>query len=161
MIGHTVLKDGKERHADVYNVNIPLIPEILEQDANAPKVAWTTLANRKYGRIFLPEGQSQPESQAEKDAERAGPAAVPLNSPDLTKGQGLRLPSQIPKAFAFKPDLSSLVSPEATSLEPGTDLWALHQGITSITPLRATFAEGEISARIATVEGGVKGLWKL
>lgn len=140
-----------------------MIPEILEQDSSAPKVAWTTLANRKYGRIFLPEEQSEAETQAEKDAERAGPAAVPLNSPDLSKSQSasLRLPSKIPKAFAFKPDLGSLVNPESTSLEPGTDLWALHQGITSITPLKATFAQGEISARIATVDGGVKGLWKL
>lgn len=156
-----MLKDGKERPVDVYNVNVPLVPEILEQDSNAPKVAWTTLANRKYGRIFLPEGEAEAHSQAEQDAKRAGPAAVPLHSPEVGKEQKLRLPSKIPAAFAFKPDLSPLTNPDTATLEPGTDLWALHQGYTSVSPLKATFAQGEQSSRIATLDTPVKGMWKL
>ena len=152
--------------ADVYNVNIPLVPEILDQDSAAPRVAWTTLATRKYGRIFVPlpsdaSGPPRPTTEAEKADQEAGPAAVPVQSASAAASQGDAPASEIPAAFAFKPDMGSLVNPDMGTLEEGTDLHAIHHAITSITPITASFARAEPSSRIETTEGNGKGLWKL
>ena len=163
--GETVFAEGGNA-ADVYNVNIPLVPEILEQDSAAPRVAWTTLATRKYGRIFVPlpseaSGPPRPTTEAEKADQEAGPAAVPVQSASAADSQGAAPSPDIPAAFAFKPDMGSLVNPDMGTLEEGTDLHAIHHAITSITPITASFARAEPSSRIETTEGNGKGLWKL
>ena len=158
--GETVSTNSAEGHADVYNVNIPLTVDILSQDSNSPKVQWTTLAPRKYGRLFVPLEQAKPETEAEADAEEAGPAAVAIHSPPPreTPQPSIRSTST---AFRFKPDIGSLIAPDASSLIPGTDIWAIHHGIISITPLRSTFAAGAVHGAIETEGGSGNGLWKL
>lgn len=158
--GDTVLTNSSESFADVYNVNIPLTTDILDHDSSAPKVQWTTLSPRKYGRLFVPLEQAKPKNQAEEDAEEAGPAAVPIHSPPPreTPPSSIRSTST---AFKFKPDIGALIAPDASTLVPGTDIWAIHHGIVSITPLRSSFEAAAIHTGIETEEGGGKGLWKL
>lgn len=158
--GETVLTSKNESFADVYNVNIPLTVEILDQDSDAPKVQWTTMAPTKYGRLFVPQEQAKPETSAEADAEEAGPAAVPIHSPPPVENTvpGIKATST---SFRFKPDIGSLVRPDAATLTPGTDIWAIHHNIVSITPLRSCFEAAAVHSAIETEEGSGKGLWKL
>lgn len=160
LVGETVLTDSSEGFADVYNVNIPLTVDILSQDSSAPRVQWTTLAPRKYGRLFVPIEQAKPENQAEEEAEEAGPAAVPIHSPPPREANPPAIRSAT-TAFRFKPDIRALIAPDASTLIPGTDIWAIHNGIISITPLRSTFEAGAVHTAIDTEDGSGKGIWKL
>ena len=159
-LGESVLTDKSEPFADVYNVNIPLTVEILDQDSNSPQVHWTTMAPTKYGRLFVPLEQAEPETSAEADAEEAGPAAVPIHSPPPHESV---LPSirSTSTSFRFKPDIGSLVKPDAATLVPGTDIWAIHHNFVSITPLKSCFEAAPVHSGIETEEGSGKGLWKL
>merc|ERR1711939_1162153 len=150
--------------ADVYNVNIPLTTNILDQTASSPKIQWTTLAGARYGRLFVPINEAKPKTETEREAEEAGPAAVPIHSPpgeDAPKPEHPHKASPSTKAYKFKPDISLLINPDECSLVPGTDIHALHNGLVSVTPLKATFGLGEPCSRIETEEGNGKGLWKL
>ena len=124
------------------------------------------MGKNKYGRLFAPVEDSAPDSTAQKQAEEAGPAAVPVHSP--TSDQQAKDASNTSsnttstgKAYRFKPEIGLLVNPDPKSIEAGTDIHALHSGWCSVTPIRATFALGEVSKRIETEEGSGKGLWKL
>ncbi|KAK9895829.1 sure-like protein [Cystobasidium minutum MCA 4210] len=156
----SVLNNNTEPHADVYNVNIPLTVEILGQDSSAPLVHWTTMAPTKYGRLFVPLEQAKPETSAEADAEEAGPAAVPIHSPPPheTPQPTIKATST---SFKFKPDIGSLVRPDAATLVPGTDIWAIHHNFVSITPLKSCFEAAAVHSGIETEDGSGKGLWKL
>lgn len=118
------------------------------------------MASRKYGRLFVPLEQAKPETEAEEEAEEAGPAAVPIHSPPPRETS---LPSirSTSTSFRFKPDIGSLVRPDASTLVPGTDIWAIHHGIVSITPLKASFEAAAVHTGVETEEGSGKGLWKL
>jgi tubulin--tyrosine ligase len=155
-----VLSKSGEGFADIYNVNIPLTTDILSQDSSAPKVQWTVMASRKYGRLFVPQEQAKPESQAEADAEEGGPAAVAIHSPPPQQHNAPTIRST-GTSFRFKPDIGALIQPDMSTLEPGTDIWAIHQGIVSITPLKASFEPAAVHSSIETEEGSGKGLWKL
>jgi broad specificity polyphosphatase/5'/3'-nucleotidase SurE len=123
------------------------------------------MGKNKYGRLFAPVEDEAPDSTAQKQAEEAGPAAVPVRSP--TPEQKQKAPANTSnttstgKAYRFKPEIGLLVNPDPKSIEAGTDIHALHSGWCSVTPIRATFALGDVSSRIETEEGAGKGLWKL
>lgn len=57
--------------------------------------------------------------------------------------------------FTFSPDMKHLVSPPLDKVPYGTDTWAVHHGMASVTPLRTAFAAGGEGEE--TVAGGV---WK-
>lgn len=116
------------------------------------------MASRKYGRLFVPIEQAKPETDAEAEAEEGGPAAVPIHSPPPADAPDIKATST---SFRFKPDIGPLVKPDAASLEPGTDIWAIHHGIVSITPLSAAFEAASPHLAIETEGAKGQGLWKL
>ena len=160
----------------MYNINIPVFELSIPSQPNlmnysqlsksilqqSTKVAWTSMSKNRYGRLFAPVEDPSPDTEAEKEAEDAGPAAVATHSPSVDTSPSGEIPGLSPtRAFRFKPDISLLINPMPNMVVPGTDIHALHSGWCSVTPIRATFELGEISDKIETEEDNGKGLWKL
>ncbi|CEQ38966.1 SPOSA6832_00437, partial [Sporobolomyces salmonicolor] len=161
---------------DVYSVNVPLMPSILDK----PEVHWTTMAHTRYGRLF--KSISEPASSS---ADQGGPAAIP--EPDessinnvcdgdenlMVKDEHLSQKLH----FAFAPDIDHLVNPRPEDMvrsrlflmfishssasitlfpiqqEEGEDRTSLHYGGVSVTPVRAAFAEAPVPKGIPLVDG--------
>lgn len=82
----------------------------------------------------------------------AGPDSD-ANNTSLTTASTLRpSKSQLPSGattpvnaatlnFHFAPQMDALVNPKIDSLPFGTDAWAVHHDMASVTPLRTSFAE--------------------
>lgn len=134
-------------------------------------MAYTTLGPGRYGRLFTPktEATSNAHLFEGSSAVPGGPAAVPESEeveaakhPKAGNQHQVELGGKL--SFAFKPDIAKLINPD--QLHSGTDiecvsysLWhsrcgiqadvsfrALHAGLISITPLRASFAMGDVPA---------------
>lgn len=119
------------------------------------------MGKNRYGRLFAPVGDPKPDTEAQREAQVGGPAAVPLQRPSANAEPSFVKPTPSPiKAFRFKPDMGIMVNPAVNTLVEGTDIHALHSGWCSVTPIRATFASGDVSDNIETVDGNGKGLWK-
>ncbi|GAA6061696.1 hypothetical protein JCM10212_005988 [Sporobolomyces blumeae] len=146
---------------DVYSVNVPLMPSIVEN----PRVQWTSMAITGYGRLFKSLHERSTPSSSQVDD--AGPAAIPEPTSDDPERGSENVGSESllvkpehyeqPLAFEFKPDIGHLVNPPLHTMKPREDRTALHEGMVSVTPVRAAFAEASPPTGIA-VEGG---LWKL
>lgn len=151
---------------DLYNVNIPLVKEILDENM---EVVWTRVWRNSYESVCisqllschilklgnLPSQLFQPKAP-QTEPQPAGPDVPP--SP-ASKYSSVIPPPQSPYApqkqvpilpltsaaltFRFAPQMSGLVNPPIESLPYGTDAWAVHHGKISVTPLRASFAEPE------------------
>jgi len=120
------LRDGE---IDLYSVNIPLIEQILHMDGL--KVCWTRLWRNSYGSLFKNVSGNIGQSTVAVDPD---PLTGQTQASVAEKATGNLL-------FKWAPEMRGLISPSLDSLPIGSDAWALHQGLISVTPLRATFGE--------------------
>jgi len=118
------LRDGE---IDLYSVNIPLIEQIL--GTGGLKVCWTRLWRNSYGQLF-----KNVSGRIDHPTVAVGPD--PLTGQTQTSGsEGGGL------LFLWSPKMEGIISPSLDSLPVGSDSWAIHRGLISVTPLRATFGE--------------------
>jgi len=125
---------GDPDYPDLYSVNIPLVPAILEE----PKVMWTSESRTRYARLFLPAtdpSKPQPMQPAEIDEASSHRETLPPDAPLI----GSSKPHDGPLEFVFKPDISALIDPNAPQLLEGSDAWALNRGFSTVSPLYAAF----------------------
>lgn len=149
--------DPEDRNfPDLYSVNVPLVPAIL----NEPKVIWTTESVTRYARLFLPATDpfgSTPIKPVEideasnhlKDSVESDPQPKPSKSKNG------------PLEFIFKPDISALIDPDAPQHLEGTDAWALNRGFCTVTPLNAAFKPGPRPDWDSVESSQNHQLWKL
>jgi len=144
--------DGGLRNSevDLYNVNIPLIKEILSEEGLP--VCWTHMWRNSYGRLFQEISATQPESEVHSmwpDSLSTLPEKID-DLPQTSNHKRL--------AFKFCPEMKGLISPSLSALPVGSDGWAMHKGWASVTPLRASFGEPS-----STIEGDdmAHRLWKM
>ncbi|KAI0825152.1 sure-like protein [Trametes gibbosa] len=126
---------------DLYNVNIPMIPELLTDEGLT--ICWTRIWRNSYGRLFKAHRPAAP-AAVTTTVSAAGPdspaeptqgaEAGPLDDKTGQKDLGALV-------FKFGPDMSGLINPSASSVPVGTDGWAIHKGWVSVTPMRASFGE--------------------
>ncbi|GAA5838314.1 hypothetical protein JCM5353_006847 [Sporobolomyces roseus] len=137
---------------DVYSVNVPLMPSILEN----PEVHWTSMAVTGYGRLFKSLNGSAPK------VDDSGPASIPepkssSSVKDTSEGDESLLVKEEhysqPLAFGFAPDITHLVNPDLKNMVQGEDRTTLHDGKISVTPVRAAFAEAKPPPGIAVKDG--------
>lgn len=119
---------------DLYNVNIPMIEELLSEDGL--QICWTSIWRNSYGRLF--ESLSNHQSRT-----------VKAPGPDATQEAALT-PVEVPRSkenecqnllFLWAPEMDGIISPPIETLPVGSDGWALERGWASVTPMRATFGE--------------------
>ncbi|KAF8591830.1 sure-like protein [Ramaria rubella] len=138
---HGLRGDGE---IDLYNVNVPMIDKLLSSDGIG--VVWSTMWRNSYKRLFAQELKSSSDaSTSNQDIPAAGPDA-----PEIDPGaQTLSAPpsASSPLIFKFSPDMQDLVRPNIATLPSGTDAWAVHNDLASVTPLRASFAEPPAEGR--------------
>ena len=120
---------------DLYNVNIPLIEALLEDEGL--QVCRTRIWRNSYGRLFKAIPQSAPDASGHTAL--AGPHSPNAES---TRNTNLSAANDMGTlAFRFAPSMQPLLNPTPASLPIGTDAWAIHKGWASVTPIRASFAE--------------------
>lgn len=128
----------RQGEVDLYNVNIPMIEDLLSQDDLT--VCWTRIWRNSYGRLFKTHRERDPSAQQTISA--AGPDS-PDEDPKGTRSGILDQQASSKDVgglvFKFAPDMSDLINPE--SVPVGTDGWAIRKGWVSVTPMRATFGE--------------------
>lgn len=102
-----------EDKVDVYSVNVPLVPEIV-QESNCV-VSWTTMARTNYGRLFK-------SSEKAVKVDPAGPAAI-VEERDETVQVKVAEDLEVivehrskPLSFVFAPDVSSLINPSGDTI---------------------------------------------
>ena len=117
----------RKGEVDLYNVNIPMIEELLNE--RGLKAVWTTIWRNAYGRLFkhLPNIQDP-----QIEVNPGGPDAH-------HDADGSTSSPQKKLLFRFSPEFKDIIHP--LEVPAGTDAWALAKGWISITPLRASFAE--------------------
>lgn len=120
---------------DLYSVNIPLIEEILSEEGLP--IAWTRIWRNSYGRLFKDVSGLSSNNQM-----------VQAPGPDATTKHKIKASGPSPEdqetgdlLFKWAPEMKGLITPLPDSLPVGTDGWAIHKGMVSVTPLRATFGE--------------------
>jgi len=107
--------------AEVYSVNIPMIEELSTTNT---RVCWTRMWRSKYGKLFE--------------------AQVPVASASEFESAGVLPETELgPLLFKFAPRFAHLTEPRLEDLPVGSDAWAIHSGHISVTPLIASFAEGD------------------
>ncbi|MBW0551303.1 hypothetical protein O181_091018 [Austropuccinia psidii MF-1] len=147
---------GDKDAADLYSVNIPLVPAIISD----PKVIWTTEATTRYGRLFLSEtstSQVIPTKPAEIDE-----TSTHLDPSKLMESTHSPTADAEAIDFVFKPDISSLIDPNDSQLVPGTDAWALNKGFSTVTPLQAAFKAAKPPAcDTISLSAGELPIWKV
>jgi len=121
------LRDGE---VDLYSVNIPLIEQILGVDGL--KVCWTRLWRNSYGRLF-----KNVSGSIDHPTVAVGPD--PISGQTQASGSEEAVIGGL--LFKWSPEMKGLISPSLDSLPLGSDAWALHQGLISVTPLKASFGE--------------------
>lgn len=154
------LYDNWDANTHLYTVNVPLVEKVGER-----KILWTNmLQNRwKSGSCFqviddvppeLDDSPSDIENQIRKQEEKLGKIELRSNS-NVNVDSGRATPTQnhvryTHKHFKWAPSFKDVYESVEGS-EPGNDGWAVAQGYTSVTPLRANFMhapggrfEGEI-----------------
>jgi tubulin---tyrosine ligase len=154
---------------DLYNVNIPIVHKLLS--SGGVGITWSTMWRNSYGRLFAQQLPAAPSSDSKKQDTPAGGPDSP--NVDLSPGSFEQTTSKTPETsstsplvFKFSPDIQDLVKPEIHSLPEGTDAWAVHNDLATVTPLRASFAEPppEISmafpGEAANPDSGVRH-WKM
>ncbi|EUC48859.1 hypothetical protein COCMIDRAFT_2314 [Bipolaris oryzae ATCC 44560] len=157
------LWDNWDKNTHLYSVNVPLVENVGER-----KVLWTNMLQNtwKSGSCFqvveVPsEADDKPadiEGQIRKQEEKLGKKELKSNSENAGGASGTDSGQDTPsgqphsrythKHFKWAPSFKDVYQSVEES-EPGNDGWAVAQGFTSVTPLRANFMhvngfEGEI-----------------
>jgi tubulin---tyrosine ligase len=148
--GHWGSDEGGIRgnEVDLYNINIPLIQELLTE--KGLNIYWTTMWRNSYGKLYK---QVQATSDSLGKVNPAGPDTItsrPVKEKSDTPAGNL--------VFKWSPEMEGLIRPPVSSLEVGSDGWAIHKGCVSVTPLRASFAEPPHVLEDDSVDGR---LWKM
>jgi tubulin---tyrosine ligase len=120
---------------DLYNVNLPMVEDLLSDEGL--QIYWTTLWRNSYTRFFKTISAPQDPSNNSE------------SGPDLSDAGGL--------VFKFSPEVKNLIKPSLSSLQVGSDAWAIHNRSATVTPLRASYAEPPSSESLALEER----IWKL
>ncbi|TCD71507.1 hypothetical protein EIP91_008888 [Steccherinum ochraceum] len=143
----------RNNEVDLYNVNIPMIQELLSD--KGLDIYWTKIWRNTYGRLFKAHATSKPATSP------AGPDS--LNEPPVELGEDAQKDEEKDKlVFKFAPDIAPLINPTKASLPAGSDAWAISNGWASVTPLRASFAEPTgVAEPQETVQQLDKRLWKM
>jgi tubulin--tyrosine ligase len=154
------LWDNWDPATHLYTVNVPLVDDVGNR-----KILWTNMLQNKWrsGSCFqvvdaAADGPADVEAQIRKQEEKQGRKELRSNeggdgAPSGTDS-GRETPSGQPhmryahKEFKWAPSFKDVYESVEES-EPGNDGWAVAQGYTSVTPLRANFMhvngfEGEI-----------------
>ncbi|KAI9842259.1 MAG: hypothetical protein M1838_003199, partial [Thelocarpon superellum] len=134
---------------DVYSVNVPLVPEVEHH-----KILYTQMLQNYWstGSSFQEVDPVQDRPDAEKHEREIREEKVP-------EGGAPRETAHVThKHFKWAPNFSDVYQSVETSA-PGNDGWAVKNGYTSVTPLKANFMhasglEGELKLRDETA--GVK-----
>lgn len=158
------LFDNWDSNTHLYTVNVPLVEKVGDR-----KILWTNMLQNKWSSnscfqvVEVPsEADDTPsdiETQIRKQEEKLGKKELRSNSEILRDGggaSGADTPTGQPhmrythKHFKWAPRFKDVYDSVEQS-EPGNDGWAVAQGYTSVTPLRANFMhvngngfEGEI-----------------
>lgn len=121
--GWTEANEEEGGKVDIYSVNVPLQPELLQEGGT--KVEFTTMARTQYGRLFRSSTTAKPLSLTSIEA--AGPAAIldsvggtlAVEKEVLGEGEKSQLMLEHltkPLSFIFAPDIGSLINPSAASM---------------------------------------------
>ncbi|KAI9675813.1 MAG: hypothetical protein M1829_003238 [Trizodia sp. TS-e1964] len=113
---------------DVYSVNVPLVPEVA-----TAKLLWTHILPNHWT-----SGSCFQEVDAADEMERAEQAEMEIREGEGGAGEGLPAARHRHTHFKFTPRFSD-VRESVEKSEPGNDGWAVTEGHTSITPLKANF----------------------
>lgn len=125
------------REVDLYSINVPMIKGLL--DPESIPVRYTTVWRNSYQRLFKPVEEAS-KKDVKKSGEGAGPDAPQAHEGSNESAQNKQEP-QVERGLAFRwgPEMRGLLSP--SGVPAGTDAHTLDQGMASVTPLRAGFAE--------------------
>jgi tubulin--tyrosine ligase len=103
---------------DVYSVNVPLQPEILQE--GGASVEFTTMARTNYGRLFKSTTTS---TGITSPIPAAGPGVLldlsettPVEVEEIDKSQLVEEHLTKPLSFIFAPDIGSLINPSPASM---------------------------------------------
>lgn len=145
----------REGEVDLYAVNVPMVPALVKPEGL--RIVWTRLWRNIYGRLFENQPTLKSQEQAPHPAieTKAGDPAEVKSSAKEDEEDGKLI-------FTFKPDFKNLVHPEPSTLPIGTDAWAIHNDLVSVTPLRASYAEpgaGSMGFGSEWQESPLGGLW--
>jgi len=123
------LHENWTEDVDLYTVNVPLI-----EGVDSRKVMWTNMLQNYWGpgscfqEVEAEEGQPEDEEQRIREGE----------SLDDTKHDTLGEPWHKHKHFKWAPRFTDVYKSVEES-GPGNDGWAVKEGYTSVTPLKANF----------------------
>lgn len=101
------------------------------------KIVSTTMWRNSYGRLFKRTSPTSP--TPDSGLARAGPDALGSTATDTRSEPTPEEPGDL--FFKFSPEMKGLITPSPSSLPVGSDGWAIHHGMVSVTPLRASFGE--------------------
>lgn len=140
------LWDNWDANTQLYSVNVPLVEGVKER-----KILWTNMLQNwwKSGSCFqvvdtpTSTGDDDPESTIRKQEEKLGRKELrSLGGEASAPSSGVATPQPhmryTHKEFKWAP-LFKDVYESVEASEPGNDGWAVAQGYTSVTPLRANF----------------------
>jgi tubulin---tyrosine ligase len=123
----------REGEVDLYAINVPMVPALVKPEGL--RIVWTRIWRNGYGRLF----ENRPASELQ---ERAPHPATETKTADPSEVKSSASDEHDDRLiFKFNPDFKDLVEPENSTLPIGTDAWAIHNDLVSVTPLRASFAE--------------------
>jgi tubulin--tyrosine ligase len=145
----------REGEVDLYAVNVPMVPALVKPEG--VRIVWTRLWRNGYGRLL----ENQPALQLQEQASHLA-IETKAEDPSEIKSSAEEDEDDHKLIFRFKPDLKDLVHPEPSTLPIGTDAWAIHHDLVSVTPLRASFAEpgaGSMGFGSEWQEGPLGGPW--
>ena len=130
IIKHLINNWSPHNNGVLYSVNLPMIEKLVHEEL---KIYWTYVWRSDYGRLFIK--VPDPASGEPGDTIQTTDATV------LREGIGNSevVVEEEKLVFAFKPDLSELLSESAAP--EGSDSWALNVGAASVTPYLTSFAE--------------------
>ncbi|KAM3073114.1 hypothetical protein ACMFMG_008834 [Clarireedia jacksonii] len=121
---------------DLYSVNVPLVEGVEER-----KVLWTDLLQNYWGEGSCFEevdggGAEGADEEEEKIREKEGTGAE-------EKGEGEKKVGHTHKHFKWAPRFSDVYK-SVEEAPPGNDGWAVKEGYTSVTPLKANFMHASV-----------------
>jgi 5'/3'-nucleotidase SurE len=137
-----------DANTHLYSVNVPLV-----ENVGARKVLYTDMLQNSWrsGSCFqvieVPEGEDESADEAEVEVRKKevdGTNAANGEGSGSASGSGVVTPKgqghirYTHKHFKWSPNFTDVYQSVAES-EPGNDGWAVAQGYTSVTPLRANF----------------------